>query len=355
MKYYLLGVSKNKKAQNGINIGDYIQALAASQFLPRVDGFLDRDEDLKDYSGEKAKIIMNGWFMHAPLNWPPSQDIEPLFVGFHLNPLAQKELTSKESIEYFKAHEPVGCRDQRTADVLTSSGVEAYFSGCLTLTLGRTFPRMSGNGKVYFVDPNVSQKKKDIVSLSSLSLYFAANLRACLKLYRNKNLFHGFGWKRRILLISRFLHDYSKVFSKETLLNATYITQQSRHYKDDFRTDEERLEEAGRLVDAYSKASLVVTSRIHCALPCLGIGTPVIYTKLEGDRFVNTSRLDGLENLLNVINCTEKGLIPQFETKLPMTATDHPQNSSKFKPLAEKLVRRCEDFIEEDRAQGNVR
>lgn len=47
MKYKLLSI----KGQGGVNIGDYIQALASSQFLPQIDGFIDR-ERLKDYNSE---------------------------------------------------------------------------------------------------------------------------------------------------------------------------------------------------------------------------------------------------------------------------------------------------------------
>ena len=50
MKYKLLAVSKFPNI-SGVNIGDYVQALASSQFLPHIDGFIDRDEDLKDYAG----------------------------------------------------------------------------------------------------------------------------------------------------------------------------------------------------------------------------------------------------------------------------------------------------------------
>lgn len=38
MKYKLLSI----KGQGGVNIGDYIQALASSQFLPQIDGFIDK-------------------------------------------------------------------------------------------------------------------------------------------------------------------------------------------------------------------------------------------------------------------------------------------------------------------------
>lgn len=84
MKYKLLAVSKFPNI-SGVNIGDYVQAIASAQFLPHMDGFIDRDEELKYYDGEPCKVIMNGWYMHLPQNWPPSNLIDPLFVAFHLN------------------------------------------------------------------------------------------------------------------------------------------------------------------------------------------------------------------------------------------------------------------------------
>ena len=40
MKYKLLAVSTERE----VNIGDYIQALASAQFLPHIDGFIQREE-----------------------------------------------------------------------------------------------------------------------------------------------------------------------------------------------------------------------------------------------------------------------------------------------------------------------
>lgn len=67
-----------------INIGDYIQALAAAQFFDSIDTLIER-ERLDEYDGEKVKMIMNGWYMHHPEHWPPSPKIRPLFVAFHIN------------------------------------------------------------------------------------------------------------------------------------------------------------------------------------------------------------------------------------------------------------------------------
>lgn len=53
------------------NIGDEIQSIAARQFLPRVDVYVERDSLNNVVSDEKIKLIMNGWFTHKPENWPP--------------------------------------------------------------------------------------------------------------------------------------------------------------------------------------------------------------------------------------------------------------------------------------------
>ena len=148
MKYKLLSV----KEQEGLNIGDYIQALASSQFLPQIDGFIDR-EKLKDYDGEECKLIMNGWYMHNAQQWPPSSKIIPFYVAVHFNSTVKDKLLSDESIAYLKKYEPIGCRDTNTVKLLQSKGVNAYFSGCMTLTLGRNYHSEIKENKYYFVDP----------------------------------------------------------------------------------------------------------------------------------------------------------------------------------------------------------
>ena len=55
-----------------------------------------------------------------------------------------------EFSEYFKAHEPIGCRSPATAKAFMNIGVEAYFSGCLTLTL--RLPKRERDGTIYAVD-----------------------------------------------------------------------------------------------------------------------------------------------------------------------------------------------------------
>ena len=78
MKYGLMVVSTG--VDEKINIGDYIQALAAKQFLPSTDVFLERETDLKKYDGEEIKMIMNGWYMNHPRTGPHQKKSIPCLL-----------------------------------------------------------------------------------------------------------------------------------------------------------------------------------------------------------------------------------------------------------------------------------
>src|SRR4051794_26866989 len=95
------------------NIGDYIQSVAAEQYTGRDVVFVER-EHLHEYSGEPIKLIMNGWYMHIPENWPPSKDIVPLLTSIHMTPNIGERMLTEGGIEYLKKHGPVGCRDKGT-------------------------------------------------------------------------------------------------------------------------------------------------------------------------------------------------------------------------------------------------
>lgn len=345
MKYKLLSVSKYPNVA-GVNIGDYVQALASSQFLPRVDGFIDRDEELQDYSGDQCKVIMNGWYMHLPYNWPPSKLIDPLFVAFHINSKVKENLLSSVSIDYLKKHEPIGCRDYNTMKMLKNCGVEAYFSGCMTLTLGKKYHSNEREDKIYIVDPIFNGKLdvNNVIKAIATILRYPSNI---LKLYKNKQLrlHNGRNFLAKALKTALYFKEYSRVFSEKIIMEATYVCQESMAYKTDFRDDSERLVEAERIVRQYSKAALVITSRIHCALPCLGLETPVVYLERAHDVEESTCRLAGLLELFNVVKIDNGSLIPQFRTALPITNLNPPVNKDSWKELANALIHRCEAFV----------
>ena len=78
------------------NIGDHIQSLAAAQFSKPIDEYVERENLNRYCSRDKGKMIMNGWFMRQPDNWPPSEQIKPLIISFHIVPNCEKKCFLKK-------------------------------------------------------------------------------------------------------------------------------------------------------------------------------------------------------------------------------------------------------------------
>lgn len=338
MKYKLLSVH----GKSATNIGDYVQALASSQFLPTLDGFVNREE-LSSYDGEECCIIMNGWFMHDPSQWPPSEKIHPLFVAFHMNSSASDGMLSESGIKYLKQNGPIGCRDINTMNLLTKHGIEAYFSACMTLTLGNNYYDKGNDGTVYFVDPIVPRSAK-ITEISKNMIYYLFHAQEVNKVAKKLYLEHALTLKRRIITAG-FIRLYSRWFDKQIITEAEYISQENSYYKDHFNTDAERLAEAERLVRLYARAQLVVTNRIHCALPCLGLETPVVFVSDAKAAEISTCRFGGLIDLFNVMECNPDGLTPKFHLQGKITAANIPNNKKMWKDYAQHLSTVCKEFV----------
>jgi hypothetical protein len=338
IKNKLLAVS----TEDDLNIGDYIQALAAAQYYPVIDGFIQR-ERLSEYDKEDAKVIMNGWYMHHPEYWPPSKRIDPLFVAFHINVLAQDKLLSDESIRYLKSHVPIGCRDKRSTELLMERGIDAYFSGCMTLTLGKKYRTdYVDEGKVYFVDPVYNYTKRDRIPILLTLLFNFFCVRKMTRTFYNRQK----SKLKNYFLAAAFLREYSSVFSKNVIANAEFISHQSPDYKRKYKTDEELLKCAENLVKKYAKADFVVTSRIHCALPCLGLGTSVLYIHDKNQIEACSCRLDGLMDMFTVIYENKGNLETSFKMKHKIgESSDFPANKTDWQSLAKALDEKCLLFM----------
>lgn len=338
MKYKVLIESKAKS----LNIGDYIQALASSQFLPKFDGFVEREE-LNTYNDEETRVIMNGWFMDNPENFPPSNNIIPLYVAIHINSTIANTMLSDASIAHFKQNEPIGCRDYYTRDLLLSKGVNAYFSGCMTLTLGYKYKSAQRDKIAYFVDPyyKCNWTCANIVKYSIFLLKNYKEIKKIANQHEEKKI-----TTKNLLNLSVFYKEYSKYFTKETLLNAVYICQQDNLYQTNYKNNQDRFKKAEQLVSRYAKASLVVTSRIHCALPCLGLGTPVIYTEDTEQTDASACRFGGLRNFFTILKWDNNHLEPEFEVKdLISVYSVKTTNKTNWKPFADNLRHKCIEFI----------
>lgn len=288
-----------------VNIGDYIQSLAARQFLNSPIKYVSR-EKLNEYNEDDLRLIMNGWFLHNTENWPPSDKIFPTFVAFHINSSALEILNKNNSLDYFKKQQPIGCRDRYTVELLKNKGVDAYFTGCLTLTLGETYSSNSKNNKIYFVDPFVP----DISGLSKFSkikkiLLNASKLQTIKKINAKKNI-TKFSLTNTVNTIN-FINMYKGLFSIDELENAEYVNH--LYLPKQFSTEDEKFLEAERLLKNYAQAKLVVTSRIHCALPCLAVETPVLYTDDFDKDEVSSCRLDGLLELFTKVQFSRTKMV----------------------------------------------
>jgi len=202
---------------SGNNIGDDIQTVAVTQHLPPVDVFIHRDH-LNTYDGPEAVLVLNGWFLDETENWPPSDKIKPIFFGFHVQKRARASVA--KHVDYLKRHEPIGCRDPGTTEFIRSLGVEAYLSYCATLTF--TAPADRNPDSIYFVEADAGR--------------FPAAKTSKLNIKNVSHRFIDVPWDVRL--------PYAK-----------------------------------NIVETYGRsAKFVVTSRIHCAMPCVGMGIPTVFT-----------------------------------------------------------------------------
>ncbi|MBL4744941.1 MAG: polysaccharide pyruvyl transferase family protein [Flavobacteriaceae bacterium] len=260
------------------NIGDYIQSLAAKQYFDKIDVLPQREFLHK--KAEPFKLIMNGWFMYKTKNWPLSPTTKPLFVSFHLNShIADSLLSKKKNTDYLKTQEPIGCRDYYTVNILKKYGVEAYYSSCLTTTLPK-LENIEKNDDVIFFDVLYNEDKKAYYERIPRHYYKDLLRRKLPKLRDHKT----------------YLAEF---FPKEIVENAKFET---AFYKAKNTTTEDRFKEAERLLKTFASAKLVITSRIHAALPCLAMGTPVIFIMGGLNNSSDLSRLDGIVQHFNMVN-----------------------------------------------------
>ena len=229
-------------------------------------------------------------------------------------------MTTEKAIEYYKQHEPIGCRDYDTLNLLESFGVDAYFSGCLTLTL----PKYEG------------EKSDEILFVDVLRTNYTQNYRETVV----KNIIPE-SYRNQVKFVSHISNDLKH-------LDATT-----------------RMAQAQQMLERYGKAKLVFTSLIHCALPCIALGTPVIFidfgfnnNQAKRDRFNGIIDLFKIESNLSApfmqrnfisklarvsgLHHLTKGLI----TKLPETLFEYSEIREKHHSLAEQMKSRVQNYFD---------
>lgn len=308
--------------KTGCNLGDYIQSVAARRLLPRIDRLLNR-ESLSQFRGPRTKVILNGWFAHNTRAWLPSADIDPLFVSFHVSPKAAPRLLDSRALGYLRNHQPIGCRDTDTLALLRSRGLDAYFSGCLTLTFTPTAEIAMARTEVLLVDPfwNSPFNRPAVAQVRSL-------VRSAIlgTLSREARAWAGF----------------PKLFASQVAKQAASTSHQ---LPPGSLADSEKFALAEDHLSRYSRARLVITSRLHCALPCLAFSTPIIFIN-SFEEPGDVSRLSGLSPLLNRIDLMSNGSWKSnFELTAPITADLGLPHRMEFLPLADRLRATVASFL----------
>lgn len=283
MKYGVVWFRKSE------NLGDDIQTYAAARFLPRVDYYIERehlDEFFPD-NEEMVAVIMNGWYFYSHLNWPPSPFLFPLPIAMHFDTvdgsvagrfLKENMVISGYGAEWLKKWSPIGARDYHTLHLLQDNKISSFFSGCLTMTL-KKFENVMHHDFVIAVD------------------------------------------------VSDAVVDRIKIKTKKNVMVRTHKLKMDKYTIDErMHLVEERLKE-------YQGASLVVTTRLHVALPCLALGVPVLFIKT----FNENIRID---TYLEYLHWVLEEDIDNYDFDNPL------ENKELFKKVAQDLEKLSCSFVE---------
>ncbi len=332
MKYALL---EHKHGKSGlINIGDHIQSLAAEQYLPKVDFYVEREKLNKKEYGE-SKIIMNGWFLYEPKNWPPNPRLTTLLTSFHLSSrVADKLLKSKINYDFFKRNEPIGCRDYKTLEIMSKYGINAYYSFCLTSTLDLKYKTSVKTDKIYFIDVLYDYDQRYV---------YRADPKRILFHVLSGRIFKTLNLRKKEMILNNLVPD----IIREAAID-------KNHFYDKNLPTEHLFDIARKVITSYASAKLVVTSRIHCAIPCLALGTPVLFILDDAleENLSHIFRFKGILEHINILTNKQHSHFNKiFGCKMNLFHPNDinwdapPENPKSFLPLAKNLKELCFNFI----------
>nr|WP_317377400.1 polysaccharide pyruvyl transferase family protein [uncultured Faecalimonas sp.] len=232
MKYARIDIETigfaNKLDKAHINFGDHLQNIVikdlyAQMGIPEEDIYVLDFNEISTYEGETLLLPINQAISHT-LNTFISPKIIPVFLGISRDTTAITE----EEKEYLKNYTPIGCRDEALHKYLTSNNIENYLNGCLTVTLDKRMQEPE-DGKIYVIEAPAYALEAMPDKLKKNAIYL-------------ENTFYG---------------TYDELVKNTTL--------------------EEVVRARYQLLK--DTASVVITSRMHIASPCIGMGIPVILVR----------------------------------------------------------------------------
>ena len=287
LKYGTLSYNKRREAllamgNAGMNLGDEMQGLAGLQFLPYMDALVERDDlasvfptqDLATPMRNKTLVFLNAWYGSSTKTWPPPRHLDPVLVAVHTESDQATINTFNTGMTWLKEHWPVGVRDLATLEYFNSHGVASFVSSCMTTTILPLCPNREKNIKIIVVDvePELSStiipRNLEVETVTHKSLDQVVNDNPILR-YK-----HAFG------ILRKYACD----------------------------------------------AKVVVTTRLHSALPSAASGTSVVWAKGDASKLPGggvESRVSDYYPLLHksddpTFDWESPGENPMIETRLAM-------------------------------------
>ena len=209
------------------NIGDNIQIIAIDHIyehmgLEKSDIVYIDTNELATYVGEPVVLPVTMPLIEYCENGQAGR-FSPYIIPCYLGLTFPNNLLTESEIQHYKKYEPIGCRDEYTLNTLRRYQINCYLHGCIT----QTFPEREENknqSDIYIVDVD-----------SSVLSYIPERIR-------NKAIYRT--------------HLYSDLLNPK--------------------------EKAMEQYEEYKKyAKLVITSLLHCAVPCMAAGIPVIMLRCK--------------------------------------------------------------------------
>ena len=228
------------EANRFANVGDSVQSVITNYIFEKI-GLSDKDvvkvdrSKLKTYIGEELFLPLHIAFTKSNINefLPISQYIKPFFISIVLYEDIFEERA--DLIDYFKKYEPIGCRDEQTYAFFDKYGIEAYIMGCFTVCLPDRKKSGIIGDKTFLIDAS-----EELMKILPKDICCDAIKMSHATVYKTYPITHAED-ERMDELASQYLKKY------------------------------------------YNEAKLVITSRLHVAAPCLGMGIPVILASDDAD------------------------------------------------------------------------
>lgn len=284
------------------NLGDDIQSYAILKQIPSMDYIIDREhiDTFKTDNNEPVAVVMAGWWFWQKWNWPPSKCIVPLNISMHINnyniyrrgtPVKDRWLDGLGG-DYLRKYGPVGVRDTVSLQFFKDRNIDAYFSGCITLTLPKQKKTEDAGEYIVIADLNEKLKKKAYELL------------------------------------------------KDTGLRIVEVTHNIK-YRNSDATIAERFDKVEEVLTLYQNARCVITRRLHVTLPCLAMEVPVISIVDLNDEG-NSTRWSPYSDWAYYVSNEDF-----FNGNFEYDFLNPPANKDNYKETRENLIKTISNFVNE--------